>query len=140
MVILRRDQSRIRGFSHDFYPGKAFFHFHEVDPSGEIVETHEVALEEIHAVFFVRDFGFEREKRYTAENAPPPAESPPTAGAKRLRVKCVWGEVIEGLTYGYEPNRPGFFLFPTAPEERVYNLERAFLTRQAIEIVEQPAA
>lgn len=140
MVILRGDGERLRGFSHDFYPGKAFFHFHEVDPSGEIVETHELALEEIHAVFFVRDFAFDRENRYTAENAPTVSEPPPTAGAKQLRVKCVWGEVLEGLTYGYEPNRPGFFLFPTAPEDRVYNLERAFLTRQAIQDVEQPAA
>lgn len=140
MVILRGDGERLRGFSHDFYPGKAFFHFHEVDPSGEIVETHELALEEIHAVFFVRDFAFDRENRYTAETAPTVSEPPPTAGAKQLRVECVWGEVMEGLTYGYEPNRPGFFLFPTAPEDRVYNLERAFLTRQAIKDVEQPAA
>lgn len=140
MVILTADGARVRGFSHDFYPGKARFHFQEVDSSGESVETRELALEEVHAVFFVRDFAFERERRYTAENAPTVSESPPTAGAKRLRVTCVWGEVLEGLTYGYEPSRPGFFLFPTAPPDRVYNLERAFFTRGAIANVETAAA
>jgi hypothetical protein len=40
--------------------------------------------------------------------------------------------VLRGLTYGYQPQRPGFFLFPTEPLERALNLERAFLTRRAV--------
>ena len=140
MVVLKTDGTRLRGYAHDFFPGKAVFHFNEVDPSGEPGVSHAVDLEDVHAVFFVRDFGFERSNRYTDDTAPAQPAEPPTAGSKRLRVTCVWGEVMEGLTYGWEPNRPGFFLFPTDPRERVYNLERAFLTRQAIQAVEQTAA
>lgn len=140
MVILREDGDRLRGFSHDFYPGKPRFHFHEMAASGDIVETRELDLEEIHAIFFVRDFGFDRDRRYTADDAPAFPDSPPPAGARRLRVTCVWGEVMEGVTYEYEPGRAGFFLFPTAPEDRVHNLERAFLTAGAIAAVDLPAA
>lgn len=141
MVVLRTDGTRLRGYSHDFVPGKPAFHFQEVDEAGEVTDTHTLPLEDVHAVFFVRDFGFEREHRFTAEDAPRDLLDPPTAGSKRLKVTCVWGEVIEGLSYSYEPGRPGFFLFPTAPEERVYNLERAFLTRHAVAGIElSPAA
>ena len=132
MVVLTTEGNRIRGFSHDFVPGKPAFHFQEVDDSGNVATTHVLDLDHVHAVFFVRDFGFARENRYTAETAPRELLDPPTAGSKKLKVTCVWGEVIEGLSYGYDPNRDGFFLFPTAPEERVYNLERAFFTRHAV--------
>lgn len=140
MVLLTSKGERLRGFSHDFVPGRNRFHFTEVSPSGEMAGPRPVDIDDVHAVFFVRDFAFDRKRRYTAADAPPSSEEPPTAGARRLRVRCVWGEVIEGLSYGYEPERPGFFVFPTGPEERVYNLERAFLTRQAVDTVEMPAA
>jgi hypothetical protein len=48
--------------------------------------------------------------------------------------------VLEGLSYGYDPARPGFFLFPTDPVERTYNLERAFFTQQAVSGVDLSAA
>lgn len=140
MVVLRNDGSRLRGFSHDFVAGKPGFHLQEVHPAGGVTETHALNLQDVHAVFFVRDFGFERKNRYTAENAPRNLTHPPTTGAKRLRVTFVWGEVLEGLSYGYDPSRNGFFLFPTDPPERVYNLERAFVTRDAIQKVVLPAA
>ncbi|HUP20939.1 MAG TPA: hypothetical protein VM778_13455 [Gemmatimonadota bacterium] len=141
MVVLRTDGTRLRGYSLDFVPGKPAFHFQEVDESGEVASTHTLPVEDVHAVFFVRDFGFERGRRYTAEDAPHDLPDPPTSGSKKLKVTCVWGEVIEGLTYAYEPDRPGFFLFPTAPEERAYNLERAYFTPHAVAGVElSPAA
>ncbi len=141
MVVLRTDGSRLRGFSHDFVPGRSGFHLQEVDPGGEPARTCTVDLRDVHAVFFVRDFGFKRERRYTADTAPRSVTDPPVTGAKRLKITFVWGEVMEGLSYGYDPNRPGFFLFPTEPRERAYNLERAFVTRDAIREVQlQPAA
>ncbi|MDX1624366.1 MAG: hypothetical protein R3199_10360 [Gemmatimonadota bacterium] len=141
MVVLTEDGARHHGFSHDFVPGKEAFHFCEVDASGDVVDTPTFALVQVQAVFFVRDFGFDRERRYTEEQAPFEPSPPPTAGAKRLRVECAWGETLEGLTYGYDPERKGFFLFPTAPKDRTYNLERAYLTRRGVSEVElSPAA
>jgi len=50
-------------------------------------------------------------------------------------------EVLRGLTYGYQPQRPGFFVFPTEPLERALNLERAYITRRAVSRVDfRPAS
>lgn len=140
MVILTSEGARIPGFSHDFAPGKSRFHLSEIEPSGEVAETHTLELDDVHAVFFVRDFAFGRERRYTEEDAPREPPSPPLTGGLRIRVTCEWGEKLEGLTYGYEQEGSGFFVFPTEPRERVYNLERAFLTRNAVKSVEMPSA
>ena len=48
--------------------------------------------------------------------------APQMAGARALEVTTRWGEVLRGLTYGYQPQRPGFFVFPTEPLERALNL------------------
>lgn len=140
MVVLRVDGNRLRGYSQDFFPGKSVFRLHEVDPSGATVGSHAIRLDDVHAVFFVRDFGFERKRRYTAETTPRVIAEPPADGAQRLRVTCAWGEVMEGVSYRYEPEKVGFFLFPTRPLERAYNLERAWLTPRAVERVESTAA
>ncbi len=133
------DGSRLKGYSRDFYPGKRQFHFQEVDRQGRVVARRRIDLADVHAIFFVRDFAFDRQRRFTADDAPRNALAPTKTGSLRLKVRCVWGEEIEGLTWAFEPARAAFFLFPTGPEERAYNLERAFFTAQAVAGVE-PAA
>lgn len=140
MVVRLSDGTLAKGFSHDFVPGKGAFHLQVVHPEGSLGGLLGLRLEDVHAIFYVRDFAFDRTHRYTPENAPRDPAEPPTAGARRLRVTCVWGEVLEGLSYGYDPARPGFFLFPTDPVERTYNLERAFFTQQAVTGVDLSAA
>jgi hypothetical protein len=93
-------------------------------------------MSDVDAVFFVRDFAFDREKRYEPEGDLTSMTAPPTAGARAIEVTTKWGEVLRGLTYGYQPQRPGFFLFPTEPLERALNLERAYITRQALSRVD----
>jgi uncharacterized protein DUF6982 len=140
MVIRLTDGSLAKGFSHDFVPGKDVFHLQTVHADGGLGELQAIRLEEVHAIFYVRDFAFGRTKRYTPENAPWEPPAPPTAGARRLKVTCVWGEVLEGLCYGYDDDRPGFFLFVIEPVERTFNLERAFFTRQAVSGIDLSAA
>lgn len=140
MVIRLSDGSLVKGYSHDFVMGKDAFHLQTVHPDGSLGELRTLHLEGIHAIFYVRDFGFDRTRRYTPEDSPWNPPPPPTAGARRLRVKCVWGEVLEGLCYGYDEKRPGFFLFVVEPVERTFNLERAFFTRHAVSGIEAPAA
>jgi hypothetical protein len=134
MVVRLAGGEILKGFSHDFAPNKPIFHVQTVDSSGEVGDAQALRVEDVAAIFFVRDFAFDRTRRLTA---PPGKEEPiqPPAGARALRVKFRWGEEMEGLTYGYDPKRPGFFLYPTAPLERVYNLERTFVGRGAIEEV-----
>ena len=108
------------------------FHLVVAGPQGETGEQREIAISDVDAVFFVRDFAFDREKRYEPESDLAAMTAPPSAGGRAIEVTTRWGEVLRGLTYGYQPQRPGFFVFPTEPLERALNLERAYLTRQAV--------
>jgi len=140
MIVLLADGSRLKGHSRDFNPSRPQFHLRLAGPEGETGERREIAFKDLYAVFFVRDFGFDREKRYEPADDLGPVTTPPAAGARALRVTTAWGEVLEGLSYGYQPHRPGFFLFPTKPLQRTLNLERAFLTSRAVARVETPPA
>lgn len=132
MIVLLVDGNRLKGFSRDFNPARPRFHLRLAGPEGETGEQREFAMPDVHAVFFVRDFAFDRQKRYEPEGDLSAVTAPPSAGGRAIEVTTVWGEVLRGLTYGYQPHRPGFFLFPTEPLERALNLERAYLTRQAV--------
>jgi hypothetical protein len=46
-----------------------------------------------------------------------------------MEVTCKDGEVIVGTTTGYDPKRPGFFLFPIDPSA---NNERVFVVTSAV--------
>jgi uncharacterized protein DUF6982 len=141
MVIRLSDGSLAKGFSHDFVPGKRLFHLQTVHPDGGLGVLRALAMNDVDAIFYVRDFAFDRNHRYTPEDTPREPVQPPAAGARRLRVRCVWGEVLEGYSYAYDETRAGFFLFPTDPVERTYNLDRAFFNRHAISRIDlSPAA
>jgi len=140
MVVRLADGERLKGYSHDFVPGRRRFHLQVMTREGKIESSRAVSIDEVHAVFFVRDFAFDRRQRYTADDAPRIPTDPPPSGGRRLRVRCVWGETLEGLSYDYDPDDPGVFVFPTNPPERTYNLNRAYLTKDAIERVETPSA
>lgn len=132
MIVLLADGERIKGYSRDFNPTRERFHLGVAGPAGETGEQREISLADVYAVFFVRDFAFDRTRRYAPEDDLTAVTTPPPGGARTLEVTTAWGEVLRGLTYGYQPQRPGFFLFPTEPRERALNLERAFLTRRAV--------
>jgi hypothetical protein len=136
IIVLLSDGSRLKGYARDFHPARANFHLAVVGPLGETVERREIAMSDVDAVFFVRDFAFDREKRYEPEGDLTSMTAPPTAGARAIEVTTNWGEVLCGLTYGYQPQREGFFVFPTEPLERALNLERAYVTRRAVSRVE----
>jgi hypothetical protein len=136
IVVLLADGTRLKGFSRIFNPIDVTFHLKLASPDGETGEKLEIRLSETLAVFFVRDFAFGRERRYEPEDDLAPMPRPPSVGGRAARVRTTWGEVLVGLTYDYRAEDPGLFLFPTDPLNRTLNLERAFLTRQAVEEVE----
>jgi len=136
IVVLLADGTRLKGFSRIFNPIDVTFHLKLAAPDGETGERLEIRLSETLAVFFVRDFAFGRERRYEPEDDLAPMPRPPSVGGRAARVRTTWGEVLVGLTYEYRAEDPGLFLFPTDPLNRALNLERAFLTRQAVEEVE----
>ena len=136
VVVLLADGTRIKGFSRIFNPIDVTFHLKLASPDGETGEKLEIRLSETLAVFFVRDLAFGRERRYEPEDDLSPMPRPPSVGGRAARVTTVWGEKLVGLTYDYRSEDPGFFLFPTEPLDRALNLERAYLTRQALSRVD----
>jgi hypothetical protein len=116
---------RIKGFSQDFFPNKDRFHVYPAaKPSGEAVE---VLLKELKAIFFVQDFVgnylYNERKRYTEGEKP---------SGRKVEVTFADGEVLVGSTLGYDPSRPGFFLFPADPKS---NNIRVFAVTGAVKKV-----
>ena len=100
---------RVKGFSQDFFPNKDRFRVYPAaKPSGEAVE---VLVKELKAVFFVQDFAgnslYHERKKYLEGEKP---------SGRKVEVTFMDGEVLVGTTLGYDPNRPGFFLFPADPK------------------------
>jgi len=100
---------RVKGFSQDFFPNKERFHVYPAaNPSGEAVE---VLLKELKAIFFVKDFVgnylHNERKEYIQGEKP---------SGRKVEVAFRDGEVLVGTTLGYDPSRPGFFLFPADPK------------------------
>jgi hypothetical protein len=122
-VVARYADGRLlKGMTGDFAPGKALFHLSETGaPSG--TPPVEVALADLKAVFFVKDFAGnpEHHERKIFDPLRPPA-------GRKLRVVFNDGEVIVGSTTGYQPDRPGFFLEPADPQS---NNERCYVIAAA---------
>jgi hypothetical protein len=100
---------RVKGFSQDFFPNKDRFRVYPAaTPSGEAVE---VLVKELKAVFFVQDFVgnslYHERKKYLEGEKP---------SGRKVEVTFMDGEVLIGTTLGYDPSRPGFFLFPADPK------------------------
>jgi hypothetical protein len=136
IVVLLEDGTRLKGFSRVFNPVEVTFHLRLAGPDGETGEHQEIHFSEVQAVFFVRDFAFDRDRRYEPEDDLIQMARPPSVGGRAMRVRTTWGEVLVGLTYDYRPEEPGFFIFPTDPLNRALNLERAYLTNRTVEEVE----
>jgi hypothetical protein len=100
---------RVKGFSQDFFPNKDRFRVYPAaKPSGEATE---VLVKELKAVFFVQDFAgnslYHERKKYLEGEKP---------SGRKVEVTFMDGEVLVGTTLGYDPSRPGFFLFPADPK------------------------
>ena len=117
IVARYRDGRTLKGTTQNFFPNKPVFHVKRTGGTGpgDLVE---VTLEDLKAIFFVRDFT--GNAKHVERKKLAPGERPQ---GRLMEVTCKDGEVIVGTTTGYDPKRPGFFLFPidpTANNSRVY--------------------
>ena len=128
IVARCRDGRVLKGSTSDFLPNKDLLHLSLAEaPDAKPVE---VRLFELKALFFVRDFAGNPQRRETQQVAPPL----PAAG-RRIRVVFEDGEVLVGTTHSYQPGRLGFFVVPVDP---LSNNERCFIVASATREVSFP--
>lgn len=121
LVVARFTDGRvIKGTTHDFAPNKTEFHLYE----GGDERTRAVALStaSLKAVFFVKSF--QGNRHHKVDNSFRAA----SGQGRKIKVTFLDGEEMAGLTMGYSPDKPGFFLVPADPKSnnaRVYVLNAA---------------
>jgi hypothetical protein len=106
-IVARYRDGRVRkGYTENFFPNKPKFHLRPQSASGS-GDSEEVHLNDLKAVFFVRDFVGDRV--YKERKTLPEGEK---ARGRILEVTFTDGELLVGTTMGYDSKRPGFFIFP----------------------------
>lgn len=125
-VVVRYANGRlVKGMTQDFFPNKDRFHLRSDTTASE--EPAEVLIRDLKAVFFVKDFGgdpgYNERKEYNDKDK---------AQGRKVEVTFIDGEKLVGSTLGYDPNRPGFFLFPVDP---LSNNIRVFAITAAVKSV-----
>ncbi|HEY3175844.1 MAG TPA: hypothetical protein VGK94_08805 [Candidatus Polarisedimenticolia bacterium] len=122
LVVARfLDGTILKGTTHDFAPNKTEFHLHL--EGNERSRAVHVGVESLKALFFVRSFGGNSQRRDDYA-----FESVGSQGGRKIRVRFTDGEEIAGFTAAYSPRKQGFFLVPADSEgnnARVYILNRA---------------
>ena len=109
VVVHYADHRIVKGYTQDFFPNKALFHLRPTDSasSGEAVE---IALKDLKAIFFVKDFqgnpAYKDRKEFVATEQP---------AGRKVEITFTDGELLIGTTLGYDPKRAGFFVFPADP-------------------------
>ena len=121
IIIRYRDGKLLKGYTNDFFPNKPAFH---VQPGDEAAgQSIVVAVNELKAVFFVKDFkgdpGY-TERRFVEGDRP---------AGRKVEVTFYDEEVIVGTTMGYDPKRIGFFVIPADPQA---NNLRVFVVTEAV--------
>jgi len=123
IVARYRDGRTLKGTTQNFFPNKPVFHVIRKGGAGP-GDVIEVNLEELKAIFFVRDFT--GNAKHVERKKLAPGERPQ---GRLIEVTCKDGEVIVGTTTGYDPKRPGFFLFPIDPSA---NNARVYIVTSAV--------
>ena len=119
IVVRFKNGKLLKGFTRDFAPGKGNFHLTSESAQDE-GKIHEVKISELKAVFFVKtlagDKTHEEKKRFEE------AQKNSLRGLK-IKVEFYDGEIIRGVSLGYNKEKPGFFIIPVDSEgnnERIY--------------------
>jgi len=121
VVIKYKDFSVLKGKTSDFFPNKTEFHLEEMN--GEIKR---VSVENLKAVFFVKDFEGNKNHQYNYNDEI-------AAAGRKVKVRFHDGETVVGYTLGYSPDRIGFYL---SPADLQGNNERIFIVKSATEKVD----
>jgi hypothetical protein len=111
VVVHFKDGSLLKGFTHDFVAERPLFHLH-VEHGAETGTIKEVKVANLKAVFFVKSY--EGDKDYKEKRTFEEVDAKNLHGIK-IRVDFKDGEIIRGLSLGYNKSKKGFFIVPIDP-------------------------
>lgn len=122
VVVHFRDGALLKGYTHDFTPLKDLFHITLEDDSEEMKE---IEIAQLKAIFFVKTFDGDRsyvEKKFF--------EQVDQSRFRGLKIRVVFkdGEILRGISLGYNEKKKGFFLIPVDPD---CNNDRIFVVSEA---------
>jgi hypothetical protein len=122
LVIRYLNGSVAKGYTADFLPGRDIFHLVPLDARPGMLAA-SVYIKECKALFFVKDFTGDaryQDSRLFGQAGPLPG--------RKIQVLFKDDEVLVGTTLGYDPSRPGFFLYPADEQS---NIDRSYVVTQA---------
>jgi hypothetical protein len=123
VIVHYHDGRILKGFTQNFFPNKSVFHLKPAD-SQTAGNSIEVQIKDLKGVFFVRDFS--GNSQYKEKKTFPDGMQ---ISGKKVELTFKDGEIMVGSTLGYDPNRQGFFFFPSDPQ---WNLIRAYVVSQSL--------
>lgn len=126
VVIHFKDGRILKGSADDFSPSQKEIRFKDADG-----RTMEVGMEELKALFFVRDLLGDKHYAYAYHDIM-------TGGGRKILVSFIDGETIIGYVLGYSPETSGFIMTPADSKgnnDRIYVVKSAtkridFLSRE----------
>jgi hypothetical protein len=125
IVVHEKSGNILKGTTADFLPKRPLFHIAVGGIHGE--EIKKIFINNLKAIFFVKDFSGNKDYEETQDFADRPSS------AKKIRAIFIDGEIITGHTHALNLNQPGFFLVPADPQS---NNERIFIIFSALSKLE----
>jgi hypothetical protein len=124
VVVACLDGHRLKGYLYNFSAMKDYFDLLPQDNPLHERGTR-IELKGIKAVFFVRDFAGNRDRKRNNS-------ADQKKHGRKIEVTCRDGEVMLGMTEGYNPQKIGFFMFPVDEDD---NNIRAFVVNKNVAAV-----
>ena len=119
-VVAHFNDGRLfKGYTHDFIADKASFHLNQGSEPGHDA-IHDVKVSDLKALFFVKTS--EGNKEHEEKKKFEEVDSKTLHGIK-IKVIFKDGEVLRGLSLGYNKAKQGFFIVPLDPQsnnDRIY--------------------
>ena len=130
-VVKYNDGKIVKGYTTDFNPNKDVFHVQLLGDyqEDEKVDEIEVKLENIKAVFFVKDFQGNKDYQKVRTFDGYPSGTP---SQRKIIVIFRDGENFYGTTHSYAADRKGFFVYPIDQQD---NNDRVFVSRNGLDKV-----
>jgi len=124
VVVALLDGQRLKGYVSNFSAIRDYFRLFPAENSPHEAGT-DVQFKALKAIFFVKDFEGHRD-HHDAYNLNAPGHG------RKVEVTFHDGEKIAGTTEAYNPQKPGFFLFPADPQS---NNTRVFVVNSNVQKV-----